>query len=148
MSEHPPCMICERQVRKREGEGNKNWLRRRTCSPECRNQLHSDIHTGRPRGHYKPKRFCQAPGCSNPILRREAETASNFNRRRTCCVECEQKLGIVTNAVIRERMSDSDWPEITGEQLPDKCFAGMDVQKVAGGRLGLSMTHVRREATS
>lgn len=87
------CAICGCRLVRKPHEEQTDFVRRQTCGMNCFKRLISERNRVRvPRIRNTDQRTCQAPGCSEPIIRRPREILGNFERRKTCSDACRNAL--------------------------------------------------------
>jgi hypothetical protein len=96
---HPPCVICDGPVLRKEGELRKVWRNRKTCSPECLSKLRARLvieTNARIKAAHREKALLQPHPpcivCAGPVTCRDHEDPSQWQRRKTCSPACVDKL--------------------------------------------------------
>jgi len=127
MTEVRVCALkeCGKPLIKRDNEREAEFNRRETCGVSCgakfgawRKQQNNPgltlarLRKARPR---KPK---SCPVCGEPLVKRDSEILSVFERRRTCGPMC---------ATSRKSIFYGGWPKITGEIDWNNAFAAHNI---------------------
>lgn len=74
---------CDQLVVQREGEPRKSWRRRAHCGTLCARRTYADKRRAGTAAALEP-RHCI--GCGVLLVREYAESASNFAKRKSCCL--------------------------------------------------------------
>lgn len=80
-----PCPICLEPVERRPGERPSCWLKRKTCSERCKQELSS---LSRTRDPAKRGAHPECPICHGPVDRRPRERRTPWMNRQTCSAAC------------------------------------------------------------
>lgn len=90
------CAVCGATFARREGEGVREYAKRRACSPECSRALRSASVSA----YHASRRALPDPKpcacCGEPFGPAEGEPAWRFRRRRTCSPPCSRRLAADT----------------------------------------------------
>lgn len=83
---------CENPIVRRPGEPSTDFRRRKCCCQRCADAVSAATTIARyaaMSAQYKHPP-CAAPGCTNPVLRRDGQSLDAYKRRKTCCDDCSR----------------------------------------------------------